>query len=368
MGCYKLSYYRYKSTESALKSEGLEADFEKNCANSYRYSFQGMEKNEEWNEGSYDFGARMYDGRSGRWLAVDALARKYSHETPYVFVSNCVLRFIDPDGDEKIVVAGAENRSWKLAFVLSAMKQVRDLKRELKESKVNEQVTLAVFKGDYTDKQLNRIKKFAVRNGVNFQQLGSANELVNYINNKNIVDACAGRDKDPITEMYIYSHGLPNQIAFGYEQSAVIQKSYEFNGTHVDKIDPYAFAEGAVIRSFACRTGASLDVGPIGGGGEEKPQNSLAQKLANKTGAYVFAQQNRSDYESIIPDERDVVDVLMEKSGMKDPDQTYNQNAGSWDSDQAVDKIRMPVSGTTPLNSPGTTLFRKGKAPTVVGD
>ena len=67
-----------------------------------------MEKNEEWNEGSYDFGARMYDGRSGRWLAVDQLAVKHSYESPYIFVGNSPLIFIDPDGKEKIVVSGGE--------------------------------------------------------------------------------------------------------------------------------------------------------------------------------------------------------------------------------------------------------------------
>ncbi|MBT7995439.1 MAG: hypothetical protein HN691_11230 [Bacteroidetes bacterium] len=37
---------------------------------SYRYSFQGMEKDDDLksNSNSYDFGARIYDPRSGRWL------------------------------------------------------------------------------------------------------------------------------------------------------------------------------------------------------------------------------------------------------------------------------------------------------------
>src|SRR5690606_36422730 len=48
-------------------------------AGGYRYGFNGMEKdNEVKGKGnSYDFGARMYDSRLGRWLSIDPLTGKY---------------------------------------------------------------------------------------------------------------------------------------------------------------------------------------------------------------------------------------------------------------------------------------------------
>ena len=79
---------------------------------SYRYSFQGMEKNSEWNEGSYDFGARMYDGRSGRWLAIDQLAKEYPDLSPYSFAANNPINLIDPDG-RKIMPTKAFKNAFK---------------------------------------------------------------------------------------------------------------------------------------------------------------------------------------------------------------------------------------------------------------
>jgi RHS repeat-associated protein len=38
--------------------------------------------------GSYDFGARNYDSRIGRWISVDPLANKYPNQTPYGYVGN----------------------------------------------------------------------------------------------------------------------------------------------------------------------------------------------------------------------------------------------------------------------------------------
>jgi len=67
---------------------------------SYRFGFNGMEKiNEQYGEvNAYDFGARIYDPRIGRWLSLDPQAKTYPFVSPYQFVNNSPMRFIDPDG------------------------------------------------------------------------------------------------------------------------------------------------------------------------------------------------------------------------------------------------------------------------------
>jgi RHS repeat-associated protein len=78
-------------------------------AESYRFGFNGMEKDDEVKGGgnSYDFGARMYDARVGRWLSVDALAEKQPEQSSYKAFLNNPLVFVDPNGKteyETIVV------------------------------------------------------------------------------------------------------------------------------------------------------------------------------------------------------------------------------------------------------------------------
>lgn len=46
--------------------------------------------------------ARNYDPALGRWINIDPLAEKYVNISPYVYVANNPLRFIDPNGMEII--------------------------------------------------------------------------------------------------------------------------------------------------------------------------------------------------------------------------------------------------------------------------
>ncbi len=59
-----------------------------------------MEKDGEFtgSQSHYDFGARIYDGRIGRWLSLDPLMREYSALSAYVFVANSPVILADLDG------------------------------------------------------------------------------------------------------------------------------------------------------------------------------------------------------------------------------------------------------------------------------
>src|ERR1039458_10668994 len=74
----------------------------------YRFGFNGKEKdNEPYGEGDeYDFGARMYDSRLGRWFSCDPFQDIYPAYTPYGFALNSPIQAIDVGGN--LVIFGSE--------------------------------------------------------------------------------------------------------------------------------------------------------------------------------------------------------------------------------------------------------------------
>ena len=74
---------------------------------SYRFGFNGKEKDSdgEWgNSAHYDYGFRIYDPSIARFLSVDPLARDFAWNSPYSYAENDVIRSIDLEGLEKVVV------------------------------------------------------------------------------------------------------------------------------------------------------------------------------------------------------------------------------------------------------------------------
>lgn len=68
----------------------------------YRYGLNGKERDDEikGNGNSYDFGARLYDSRVGRWLSIDPYAEKFPALSSYVGNGNNPINITDPDGNE----------------------------------------------------------------------------------------------------------------------------------------------------------------------------------------------------------------------------------------------------------------------------
>lgn len=75
----------------------------------YRFGFNGMEKDDEVHGAtgaSYDFGARLYDPRVGRFLSKDPQIGKYPQYTPYSFAANNPIMLIDKDGEVPAIPIG----------------------------------------------------------------------------------------------------------------------------------------------------------------------------------------------------------------------------------------------------------------------
>ena len=75
-------------------------------AGSYRYGFNGKEKDGDMDGNNYDYGFRIYNPGLGRFLSVDPLTAKFTWLTPYQFAANTPLQAVDLDGKEAFFIHG----------------------------------------------------------------------------------------------------------------------------------------------------------------------------------------------------------------------------------------------------------------------
>jgi len=121
---------------------------------SYRYGFNGKENDSEvkGTGNQQDYGMRIYDPRTGRFLSVDPLTRKYPWFTPYQFASNSPISSIDFDGLEGLVATGIDGHG-----MIISPEQARV---------INQNITIALFKATFSEELPKKfIEHYAHGNG-----------------------------------------------------------------------------------------------------------------------------------------------------------------------------------------------------------
>ncbi len=74
---------------------GHTAEIENSTSNQYKYNGKELQAELNW----YDYGMRFYDPVGPRFLTIDPAAEKYYEISPYAYVANNPILYIDPRGD-----------------------------------------------------------------------------------------------------------------------------------------------------------------------------------------------------------------------------------------------------------------------------
>ncbi len=72
-----------------------------------KYLYNGKELQDEFGLEWYDYGARFYEPVLARWHTVDPLSEKHYGFSPYNYVLNNPLLYVDPEGMDTLRVSGS---------------------------------------------------------------------------------------------------------------------------------------------------------------------------------------------------------------------------------------------------------------------
>ncbi len=110
---------------------GMAIDSRSYTSSLYRYGFNGKENDKE--TGEQDYGERMYDRFSDRFLSIDPIGRRFPELSPYQYASNSPIQAIDFDGLEARIKPSSQSSTPSMEKIdyTKVEKQINDGARRI---------------------------------------------------------------------------------------------------------------------------------------------------------------------------------------------------------------------------------------------
>jgi RHS repeat-associated protein len=200
---------------------GVQLDGRTSENEGYRFGFNGMEKDDELkgNGNSYDFGARMYDARVGRFLSRDPLQTEYPFYSPYQFAGLNPIKFIDLDGLEAYIKGTAGNE------LLNMMAQRSGLDLSLDANGLLTYATTAVVTDgvETTTPKIDNASSDFVSETFRNELIAVINGVDENGNKKSVVEYLAYTSQEIAT-----AHGADNVFFDSYGTEAIFQNTQNY--------------------------------------------------------------------------------------------------------------------------------------------
>jgi RHS repeat-associated protein len=204
----------------------------------YRYAFQGQEMDNEikGRGNSYNYEYRMHDPRLGRFFAVDPLAPKYPHNSPYAFSENCLIDAVELEGLEQVKVSNHDNKTGKdvskRSYQESGLKQNIELVYHWKSNGTIKHIEVLDDKG-------NHLITYSKKAHINYQQINNIVKKNEYEKSKDVANEETYENGQYSYASYTRSGGTLNDY-YGYQGAFKTGSIETYDGT-LDGRREYSF-------------------------------------------------------------------------------------------------------------------------------
>lgn len=221
-------------------------NIEKSLLSGYSYGFNGMEKDDEvkGSGNSYDFGARIYDARVGRWLSTDPKESKYSFISSYSFANNNPVFYVDPSGEDpeparRLYIVGvrpSKNDGW---LFFRASQKIMLLHKHVLYSSDDIQKSKVVKSGSQIASFINAQPENSI---ASLDFFGHSGQKGIYFDES--------KSSDGIVKNNLYMNSDAKETAESEDAASPTNQ----NSVTLDAIDPTKFTDDARIELHGCET------------------------------------------------------------------------------------------------------------------